>query len=474
MNSHRIAPAVVSRRRRWSYTLRVRVAAAAALGATIIVAILSWITIYAIGRSNMAQADEQLSMVSRLVLIQPVFAVNVVDLLAPNKEMALTVRNADGSLASTPVRLPALPVGNATVTVDGDTYRVLTTTEAQPAGRVVSLGIPTNQTEKTIHEQRQWVYLAAALAVTASAGLGWLFGGRAVRPIVKLTGALDERGPNGESGAPLSVAGSGVKEADKLAEAVNTLLERVDRAQTETAAALETARDFAAVSAHELRTPLTAMRTDLEVLSTLDLSEDQRREILTDLQRGQNRVETTLAALERLAAGDLTNERDHVVTDVAELCDAAAHDAMRHFPQLKVRIDTDAELVTRGLPTGLRLAVDNALTNSAKHGGATEAVVSAHRYVNGHRYPNGCIVIAVDDNGRGLPPEEREAVFERFFRGSRAAKGGSGLGLALVAQQAQLHGGRAYFEDSMLGGARLVLELPDRPVFTEPSDSHQR
>ncbi|BAW04059.1 sensor histidine kinase [Nocardia seriolae] len=460
-------PAPGLRPRRWSYTLRLRVAAAAALGATIIVAILSWITIYAIGRSNLAQADQQLSMVSRLVLIQPIFAVDVVDLLAPNKEMALTVRNADGSLASTPVRLPPLPVGNATVIVDGNTYRVLTTTEAQPTGRVVSLGIPTNQTEKTINEQRRWVYLAAGLAVTASAGLGWLLGGRAVRPIVKLPRALDERGPNGETGT-LTVDGSGVKEADKLAEAVNTLLERVDRAQIETAAALETARDFAAVSAHELRTPLTAMRTDLEVLSTLDLSEQQRREILTDLQRGQNRVETTLAALERLAAGDLTNERDHVSTDVAELCDAAAHDAMRHFPQLKVHIDSDTELVTRGLPTGLRLAIDNALTNSVKHGGATEAVLSAHRR------GDGFIVIAVDDNGRGLPADEREAVFERFVRGSRAAKGGSGLGLALVAQQAQLHGGRAYFEDSGLGGVRLVLELPDRPVFTALSDNHQR
>ncbi|MFE2960857.1 sensor histidine kinase [Nocardia tengchongensis] len=447
--------------RRWSYTLRLRVAAAAALGATIIVAILSWITIYAIGRSNMAQADQQLSMVSRLVLIQPVFAVNVVDILAPNKEMALTVRMADGSLASTPVRLPELPVGNATVIVDGSTYRVLTTTEAQPAGRVVSLGIPTNQTEKTINEQRRWVYLAAALAVTASAGLGWLLGGRAVRPIVKLTRALDERSPSGEPGIPLD--GSGVKEADKLAEAVNTLLERVDRAQQETATALETARDFAAVSAHELRTPLTAMRTDLEVLSTLDLNEEQRREILTDLQRGQNRVETTLAALERLAAGDLTNDGDHVVTDVGELCDAAAQYAMRHFPQLTVRIDTDAELVTRGLPTGLRLAVDNALTNSARHGGATQALVSAHRARDGR------IVITVDDNGRGLPVAEREQVFARFFRGSQATKGGSGLGLALVAQQAQLHGGRAYFDDGLLGGVRLVLEIPDRGAWWPPS-----
>ncbi|MGW4117017.1 HAMP domain-containing sensor histidine kinase [Nocardia sp. NPDC004711] len=444
------------RRRRHSYSLRFRVAAAAALGATIIVAVLSWVTVTAIERNNLSQADQQLALSSRIVLIEPQLAVTVLDVLGPTNQLALTVRNADGSMTSTSVQLPALSVGNHTVTVDGNPYRVLTTTENQPPGRVVSLGIPTTETEHATAEQRRFVFFAALAAVAASAGLGWLFGGRAVRPIVRLTEAVDQRGPTGGPNAQLPVDGSGVREADKLGEAVNTMLERLDRAQAEIAAALETARDFAAVSAHELRTPLTAMRTDLEVLRTLDLSEDQRREILGDLQRGQNRVETTLAALERLAAGDLTNERDHVVTDVAELCDAAAHDAMRHFPQLKVRIDTDAELVTRGLPTGLRLAVDNALTNSARHGGATEALVSAHRAASGR------IVISIDDNGRGLPPAEREAVFERFFRGSHAAKGGSGLGLALVAQQAQLHGGRAYFDDGMLGGVRLVLELPDR------------
>ncbi|MFF2552840.1 ATP-binding protein [Nocardia sp. NPDC058058] len=450
--------------RRRSYSLRARVAAAAALGATIIVAALSWFTMYAIERNNLAQADQQLAVTSRVVLIEPVLAVTVLGVLGPTNDMALTVRNADGSLASTSVQLPALPVGNHTVTVDGNTYRVLTTTQNQPSGRVVSLGIPTTENERTTAAQRRWVLWSALLAVTAAAGLGWLFGGRAVRPIANLTRQLDR---HGEPGGPLPVDGHGVRESEMLADAVNTMLERIDRAQAETAAALETARDFAAVSAHELRTPLTAMRTDLEVLRTLDLDEAQRAEILIDLHRGQNRVESTLAALERLAAGDLTNARDHVATDVAELIDAAAHDANRHFPNLKVRIDTDAELVTRGLPTGLRLAIDNALANSARHGGATEALVSAHRDPFGH------IVITVDDNGHGIPAAERATVFERFARGSQAAKGGSGLGLALVAQQAQLHGGRAYFDDGLLGGVRLVLELPDTPVFTEFSEKRQ-
>lgn len=444
-------------RRRRSYSLRTRVAGAAAAGSVLIVALVSAIAVPAIERNNLQQTDQQLRIASRLVVIDPMIAVGVVNLVGPDRDMALTVRYDGQVLASSAIQLPELTPGSRTVNVDGTPYRVLTTTENQPAGRSVSLGIPAAEAAAATAEQQRWVLFGGLLAIAASAGLGWLFGGRAVRPIVVLTRQVGAR-TGYRDATPAPVDSSGVLEAEQLADAVNTMLRRVDQAQADTAAALETARDFAAVSAHELRTPLTAMRTDLEVLATLDLDESQRTEILADLQRSQERVETTLAALERLASGDLTSEGDHIDTDIAELCDQAAHDAMRHYPGLTVRIDTDAELVTRGLPAGLRLAVDNALKNSVKHGEATEALISAHRT------SDGTIVISVDDNGRGLPPEERESVFARFVRGSRAHKGGSGLGLALVAQQAQLHGGRAYFDDGTLGGVRLVLLLPHREL----------
>ncbi|PPJ34178.1 two-component sensor histidine kinase [Nocardia nova] len=452
------------RRRRFglrhSFSLRTRVAGAAALGAIIITAVLSWVSVVALGRNSLAQADQELNIASRIVLMQPLIAVGVLSLVSPNRDMAVTVRDHGEIIASTSVRLPTEEPGSHTVTLEGTPFRVLTTTENQPEGRTVSIAIPLTDAYHTMSEQRRWVLFAAGLAVAAAAGLGWVFGGGAVRPIRDLTRQVSAR--SGTSTAEVRVDGSGVWEAEKLSEAVNSLLERVQLAQAETAAALETARDFAAVSAHELRTPLTAMRTDLEVLRTLDLDEQQRAEILDDLQRSQGRVEATLAALERLAAGELTDERDHVETDVGDLVDHAAHDAMRHFPELTVRIETDPELITRGLPTGLRLALDNALTNSARHGGATQALVSAHRR------PDGWIVLSVDDNGAGIPAEERRSVFDRFIRGAHATKGGSGLGLALVAQQAQLHGGRAYFDDGTLGGVRLVLELPDRPMPAPP------
>jgi signal transduction histidine kinase len=73
------------------------------------------------------------------------------------------------------------------------------------------------------------------------------------------------------------------------------------------------------------------------------------------------------------------------------------------------------------------------------------------------------MTIVVDDNGRGLPAEEHETVLGRFSRGSNAAPGGSGLGLALVAQQAVLHGGKIELSDGPLGGLRATLTVSSSP-----------
>ena len=245
----------------------------------------------------------------------------------------------------------------------------------------------------------------------------------------------------------------GATEAVEIADAVKGMLERIWKEQDRTKAALASARDFSAVSAHELRTPLTAMRTNLEVLSTLDLPEEQRKEVVNDVIRTQSRIEATLGALERLAQGELSTSDDHVPVDITELLDRAAHDAMRVYPDLDVSLVPAPTVIIVGLPAGLRLAVDNAIANAVKHGGATRVQLSAVSSRAG-------VEIAIDDDGVGIPEEERKVVFDRFSRGSTASHSGSGLGLALVAQQAELHGGTASLEDSPLGGVRLLLRLP--------------
>ena len=245
----------------------------------------------------------------------------------------------------------------------------------------------------------------------------------------------------------------GATEAVEIADAVKGMLQRIWKEQDRTKAALASARDFSAVSAHELRTPLTAMRTNLEVLATLELPEEQRKEVVNDVIRTQSRIEATLGALERLAQGELSTSDDHVPVDITELLDRAAHDAMRVYPDLDVSLVPSPSVIIVGLPAGLRLAVDNAIANAVKHGGATRIQLSAVSSRAG-------VEIAIDDDGVGLPEEERKVVFERFSRGSTASHSGSGLGLALVAQQAELHGGTALWRPARWAALRLLLRLP--------------
>ncbi|BBY57707.1 sensor histidine kinase [Mycolicibacterium sarraceniae] len=147
----------------------------------------------------------------------------------------------------------------------------------------------------------------------------------------------------------------------------------------------------------------------------------------------------------------LASARDFAAVSAHELRTPLT--AMRVYPELEVSLAPSPTCIIIGLPAGLRLAVDNAIANAVKHGGATRVQLSAVSSRDG-------VEIAVDDNGSGVPKAERSEVFERFKRGSTASHSGSGLGLALVAQQAELHGGTASLANSPLGGARLVLSLP--------------
>lgn len=428
------------------FSLRARVAAATALGATIVVLTLGVVASVIISRNNVSNLDERLTTASQVLIPSAASLELFLDQLGSSGAFAVTIRTGDIVIASTPTQLPELDEGSETVDVDGNRFRVYTSEAVSATNIVISIGVPAIEAQQVTDDQQRWVIFGGLAAIAASTGLGWIFGGRAVKPLVTLTRQVSAQPP-----MPPETK-TGVKEADELAIAIARMLERLGDAQARTNEALGTARDFAAVSAHELRTPLTAMRTDIEVLRTLDLEPPQRREILTDLQRTQGRVEATLSALERLASGELSSENDRVPVDVVEICDVAAQDAMRQNPELNVRIDSDHSLVMQALPAGLRLALDNAIINAVRHGNAGHVVISVAE-------DDAHVTITVDDDGTGIPVAERESVFERFYRGASATKGGSGLGLALVEQQAELHGGRAYFTDSPLGGARLVLAL---------------
>ena len=425
----------------------------AALSVIILVIVLgTWVWV-GVTDDQYSQLDRRLDSVSSLGDVSNLLSSTPNTDVRQPKPDGNVVRTAriGGITVSVPndVVLPELADGYATTEIDGVQYRVRTF--AAGVGSI-ALGAPLAETQHRIDELHLRVLLICSGVIAGTVLVGWVISLLMIVPFRLL--AQQARAINAQS-MPDEVQVRGVREAVEIAEAVEGMLARIGTEQQRTKAALESARDFAAVASHELRTPLTAMRTNLEVLSTLDLAAEQRDEVISDVVRTQGRIEATLTALERLAQGELTTADDFVSFDVTEMLDRAAHDAQRVYPDLRVTLAPSPSKLIVGLPAGLRLVIDNAIANAVKHGDATEIRLSVVSSVAG-------VEIAVDDNGAGVPEDERAAVFERFARGTTASRSGSGLGLALVAQQAELHGGSAELDVSPLGGARLLLRLPSQ------------
>ncbi len=429
-------------------SLRTRVVLATAIGTAIVTVIIGAIVWVGITNDRKYWLDRRLDEAAGLTV--PLIGLGELPRSAGATDAVITLRRPDEVTSNSAVVLPELEPGYADTEIDGVRYRVRTVDIPGPGPRSLAVGATYDATIADINNLHRRVILLCAFSIGAAAVLGWLLAAFAVRPLRRL--AQQARSIDAGDERP-DIEVRGASEAVEIAEAMRGMLQRIWTEQDRTKEALASARDFAAVSSHELRTPLTAMRTNLEVLTTLDLPDDQRKEVLHDVVRTQSRIEATLSALERLAQGELSTADDHVPVDITELLDRAAHDAMRVFPDLNVSLVPSPTCIIVGLPAGLRLAVDNAIANAVKHGGATQVQLSAVTSRAG-------VEIAIDDNGTGVPEEERRMVFERFSRGSTASHSGSGLGLALVAQQAELHGGTASLEDSPLGGVRLLLRLP--------------
>ncbi|WP_433522406.1 sensor histidine kinase [Nocardia pseudovaccinii] len=350
--------------------------------------------------------------------------------------------------------------------------------------------------------------------VLLAAVLGWFLAGYAARPLRRLataTHGIDTL----EQLPPLS--GRGAREAEELSDAITRMLTRLEAAHGATNRALASARDFAAVCAHELRTPLTAMRTDLEVLATKDLPAEQQRAVLADVLLAERQIENTLTDLEQLAVGELTESDAFEPFELCETLDRAVQDARRRHPEVSIALTECPATTVTGLPGGLMLIVTNAVANAVQHGHARTITIAAHHrepsiatassvnpslaganpadpgntspsVVGGPAdpataglypadpkaaAPNGDVSradpnafrrkaaakveIVIDDDGTGIPESIRPTAFDRFIKGPGSP--GSGLGLALVRQQAELHSGTAELDSSPLGGVRLRVRI---------------
>jgi signal transduction histidine kinase len=239
-------------------------------------------------------------------------------------------------------------------------------------------------------------------------------------------------------------------EIRQLADSFDTMLDRLEDA-------FARQRAFASDASHELRTPLTVIRGQLEVLArTPDPSaEDVRRVehlVRTEILRMERLVEDLLV-LARADESEFLRRRTIDIEPFAEeLLDAVRPTADRRFEFGGVpagTLDVDPDRLAQALRNLLRNAVEQTAA-----GGLVRLTGSAS---------GGWVTIAVEDDGPGIPPAQRERVFDRFHRTDSArnrARGGAGIGLAIVRAVAEAHGGRVAAGESPEGGARVEISLP--------------
>ena len=376
-----------------------------------------------------------------------------------------------GPYAGTPPR-PVLPPGlpgsggpgEGTTTYfttlsSGPSYRAIAIAATMAQGQVPGtfiVAIPLTDVEGTLH-RLLLVELAVAAAVVAGVGaLGWWLVRLGLRPLDRMAetaGAI--------AGGDLSrrvEPDDARTEVGRLGRALNTMLRQIEASFQRQRASEERLRRFIGDASHELRTPITSIRGYAELFRR---GAGERPE---DLDTAMRRIEDEGARmgvlvddLLLLARLDQGRPLERAPVDLASLVTDAVHDAGAADPARRFELTVDGEVRVMGDELRLRQVVANLLANARTHTPAgTPIEVRVGR-------SSEVASIEVEDHGPGVSPEERDRIFERFYRGdpSRSrASGGAGLGLSIASAIVEAHGGRIRITSREGGGATFLVTLP--------------
>jgi signal transduction histidine kinase len=293
--------------------------------------------------------------------------------------------------------------------------------------------------------------LAGVLALLGALLGGYLIGTRLSRPLRGMA-AVAARVDAGDLYPRIHDLGGQGEEVRVLADAFNHMLDRLTDA-------FASQRAFVADASHELRTPLTVIRGQLEVLAAqpAPAGEEVRRVerlVQAEIARISRLVDDLLLLAKAEQTQFLRIEPIELGGYVQELWDGMSLLADRRFelgpvPPGTLRADPDR------LAQALRNLVGNAIDHTVNEHGLVRMLIEV--------LPGGRVRFVVEDDGPGIPPAQREHIFDRFYRTDAArdrASGGTGLGLAIVRAIVEAHGGRVAAGHSPAGGARIEVELP--------------
>ncbi|MGE0875398.1 MAG: sensor histidine kinase [Burkholderiales bacterium] len=339
----------------------------------------------------------------------------------------------DGSVRGTPVRIVELRV---------DAQRG----SARPAA-IVRIAETEVKRHALAREILASVVIPQVLLIALAALVVWLGVVRGLRPLERLQHSVASRSQLDRSPVP---QGGVPAEVGPLVHAINALLARLD-------AALTLQSRFVADAAHQLKTPIAALRAQFE-LALREEGPAAMRRALREAQHGIDRLERlssqllSLARNEPEAAGSIVLVAVDLNALALEAASAWVPEAIRRGVDLGFE-GAAAPVMVRGDPVRLRELFDNLLDNAVRYSPTGGRVT-----LRVHAAP---VAVEIGDDGPGIPPEERERVFERFHRLLGSSSDGSGLGLAIAREIARVHGATIALAEDVDGiGNAFTVSFP--------------
>ena len=294
-----------------------------------------------------------------------------------------------------------------------------------------------------------WGMAALFLVLILGTGATWLMAGHVLKPLKELSSAIEEIGGNDLSNR-VEIQGR-QDEIGRLARSFNHMMDKVS-------ASFERQKRFSASAAHELKTPLATILVNLEVLE-LDgkTSPDRMEKVLTIVKANTERMIRLVEDLMRL-----TSDKDHEMEEEVELSEVFTITLDELSPlirkkDLTVSIENTPDISLTGSRVMLYRVMSNLLENAAKYNREHGSI----SIVTG-RDDNG-VTVKIEDTGIGIPEEALPHIFEPFYRVDQSrsrAVGGAGLGLPLVKDIVEKHGGEVTVKSAAGEGTTFILRFP--------------
>ncbi|AZA13084.1 ATP-binding protein [Corynebacterium choanae] len=350
--------------------------------------------------------------------------------------------------------------GSEEMTIRSDTdERILA--KRNDLDAVVILSQDMQQTHALIHSLGIVLLLMGSLGMLVAIAAGLAVATAGLRPIHRLRQAFEYVAETDDLN-PIEVVGD--DEIADLARSFNTMLEAL-------AASRRRQTELVADAGHELKTPLTSLRTNVELLMMVsrdsgnDISAQDRADLERDLMAQIEELSQLIGDLVDLAREDGKQQLEHKPVDVTEVVDNALEKVRRRRSDVEFTHRLEPWFVV-GDDFGLGRALLNLMDNAAKWS-PSQGVVR----IEMTRIALDQMEITVADSGPGIPVEEREKIFERFYRAlPHRSMPGSGLGLAICRQVIDRHGGTVVAKESDDGGALMVVTLPGAPTLEQLDD----